>query len=93
MKSLIREACYVHGWLNSNVVHFEVQVRTQDLQGHEGITKAGELQSGSGKWVTNRKQAVAIALNEARRKGAKIPRKPGNPSRRKAVEGRPFHIF
>ena len=37
--------------------------------------KHGTLRSGSGKKVTSRKQAVAIALNEARESGAKIPRK------------------
>lgn len=37
----------------------------------------GELHSGSkkGPEVTNRKQAVAIALSEARKSGAKIPKK------------------
>jgi hypothetical protein len=37
--------------------------------------KDGKLKSGSGKKVTSRKQAVAIALNEARKSGAKIPKK------------------
>ena len=37
--------------------------------------KTGELKSGSGRKVTKRKQAVAIALNEAREAGANIPRK------------------
>lgn len=37
--------------------------------------KEGELKSGSGRKVTNRKQAVAIALNEAREAGARIPAK------------------
>jgi hypothetical protein len=38
--------------------------------------KTGELKSGkSKKPVKSRKQAVAIALSEARRSGAKIPRK------------------
>jgi len=37
--------------------------------------KHGTLKSGSGKKVTSRKQAVAIALNEARESGAKIPKK------------------
>jgi Family of unknown function (DUF6496)/Hemerythrin HHE cation binding domain len=37
--------------------------------------KEGKLKSGSGKKVTSRKQAVAIALNEARKSGAKIPKK------------------
>ena len=36
--------------------------------------KRGTLKSGgSGKKVTSRKQAVAIGLSEARRKGAKVP--------------------
>ena len=38
--------------------------------------KRGTLRSGSsGKRVTSRKQAIAIALSEARRAGAKVPRK------------------
>ena len=37
--------------------------------------KRGTLKSGSGKKVKNRKQAVAIALSEARKSGAKVPRK------------------
>jgi hypothetical protein len=38
--------------------------------------KAGKLKSGrSGKKVTNPKQAIAIAISEARKKGAKAPRK------------------
>ena len=38
--------------------------------------KEGELKSSSGAKVKNRKQAVAIALSEARSAGAKIPEKP-----------------
>lgn len=37
--------------------------------------KKGTLKSGSGRTVKSRKQAIAIALNEAREKGAKVPRK------------------
>jgi hypothetical protein len=37
--------------------------------------KSGTLKSGTGKKVRSRKQAVAIALSEARKSGAKIPRK------------------
>ena len=37
--------------------------------------KKGTLKSGSGRRVKSRKQAIAIGLNEARRKGAKVPRK------------------
>jgi Family of unknown function (DUF6496) len=37
--------------------------------------KRGELKSGgSGKPVTNRKQAIAIGLSEAREAGGKVPR-------------------
>jgi len=35
--------------------------------------KEGELRSSNGKPVKKRKQAVAIALSEARKSGAKIP--------------------
>lgn len=37
--------------------------------------KKGTLNSGSGKKVTNPAQAKAIALSEARKAGAKIPKK------------------
>ena len=38
--------------------------------------KHGELRSGrSGKKVESRKQAIAIGLSEARKKGAKVPMK------------------
>ena len=38
--------------------------------------KKGTLKSGrSGKTVKSKKQAVAIGLSEARKKGAKVPRK------------------
>jgi hypothetical protein len=38
--------------------------------------KRGTLKSGrSGKRVTSRKQAIAIGLAQARRAGAKVPRK------------------
>ena len=37
--------------------------------------KRGTLKSGSGRKVTSRKQAIAIGLSEARKKGAKVPRK------------------
>ena len=37
--------------------------------------KRGKLRSSSGQKVTSRKQAIAIGLSEARRAGAKVPRK------------------
>ena len=39
--------------------------------------KRGELHSGgSGRLVTNKKQAIAIGLSEARREGGKVPTEP-----------------
>ncbi len=42
--------------------------------------KRGTLKSGSGKKVTSRKQAIAIGLSEARKAGAKVPKKKGSRS-------------
>jgi hypothetical protein len=39
--------------------------------------KHGDLKSSSGAKVTDRKQAIAIGLSEAREAGAKIPKKAG----------------
>jgi len=38
--------------------------------------KQGKLKSGSGHKVTNRKQAIAIGLSEARKSGEKVPAQP-----------------
>jgi hypothetical protein len=44
--------------------------------------KRGTLRSGrSGKKVTSRKQAIAIGLSEARRAGAKVPKRRSSSSR------------
>ena len=44
--------------------------------------KHGTLRSGrSGKRVTSRKQAIAIGLSEARRAGAKVPRRASSKKR------------
>jgi Family of unknown function (DUF6496) len=56
--------------------------------------KEGTLKSGkSGKKVTSRKQAIAIGLSEARKAGAKVPRKPAgktaakkSPARKKTAK-------
>lgn len=46
--------------------------------------KRGTLRSGrSGKKVKSRKQAIAIGLSEARRAGAKVPRKKSKKKSRK----------
>lgn len=39
--------------------------------------KKGTLRSGSGGKVKSRKQAIAIGLSEARKKGAKVPKRSG----------------
>ena len=47
--------------------------------------KAGTLKSGrSGKTVKSRKQAIAIGLSEARKAGAKVPRKKAASKKRKS---------
>jgi hypothetical protein len=46
--------------------------------------KRGALKSGSGRKVKSRKQAIAIGLNEARRKGAKVPSRKKTSSRKGA---------
>ncbi|MFD1631685.1 DUF6496 domain-containing protein [Pseudopedobacter beijingensis] len=37
--------------------------------------KEGKLKSGSGSKVTDRKQAIAIGISEARAEGLKVPKK------------------
>lgn len=37
--------------------------------------KRGKLKTSHGRKVTNPKQAIAIGLSEARKKGAKVPKK------------------
>lgn len=37
--------------------------------------KEGKLKTGSGKKVTSKKQAIAIGLSEAKKEGAKVPKK------------------
>ena len=45
--------------------------------------KEGTLKSGrSGKKVTSKKQAIAIGLSEARKAGAKVPRKKSSSKKR-----------
>ena len=48
------------------------QVQTEMHEMHQGTLKSGR----SGKKVTNPKQAIAIALSEAREKGARVPENP-----------------
>ena len=48
---------------------------SKDVEGALRKKKRGTLKSGSGKKVKSRKQAIAIGLSEARKKGKKVPKK------------------
>ena len=51
--------------------------------------KRGTLRSGrSGRKVKSRKQAIAIGLSEARRSGAKVPKKKSSSRKRKTTRRR-----
>jgi hypothetical protein len=50
--------------------------------------KKGTLTSGSGGKVKSRKQAIAIGLNEARRKGGKVPSRRSRSSSRGRAKSR-----
>lgn len=49
--------------------------------------KQGKLKSGSGKKVKSRKQAIAIALSEARKEGAKVPEKRSSAKKSATIKG------
>jgi len=48
--------------------------------------KKGTLKSGSGRTVKSRKQAIAIGLSEARKKGAKVPKKAAKKTAKKTAK-------
>jgi hypothetical protein len=55
---------------------------SQDVERVMRKRKKGTLKSGrSGKKVKSRKQAIAIGLSEARRKGKKVPKRPAGRKR------------
>ena len=45
--------------------------------------KKGTLKSGSGRKAKSRKQAIAIGLSEARKAGAKVPKKAKRKTKKK----------
>ena len=45
--------------------------------------KKGTLKSGSGRKVKSRKQAIAIGLSQARKAGAKVPKKATRKTKKK----------
>jgi len=48
---------------------------SKDVQSAMRRRKRGTLKSGSGRKVTSKKQAIAIGLSEARKKGKKVANK------------------
>ena len=48
---------------------------SKDVKSAMRKRKAGKLVSGSGRKVKSRKQAIAIGLSEARKKGKMVPQK------------------
>lgn len=48
--------------------------------------KRGTLKSGSGKTVKSKKQAIAIGLSEARKEGAKVPKKGAKKAAKKSAK-------
>ena len=48
---------------------------SKDVKSAMRRRKRGTLRSGKGGKVKSRKQAIAIGLSEARKKGKKVPRK------------------
>lgn len=48
---------------------------SKDVEREMRKFKRGKLKSGKGGTVKSRKQAIAIGLSEARKKGKKVPKK------------------
>lgn len=46
--------------------------------------KRGKLKSSTGGKVKKRSQAIAIGLSEARRKGSRVPKRPGTKRKNKS---------
>ena len=62
---------------------------SKSVEGAMKKRKKGTLKSGrSGRKVKSRKQAIAIGLSEARRKGAKVPKKKKGSKKRKSAKKR-----
>jgi hypothetical protein len=58
---------------------------SKDVKGAMKKRKKGALKSGrSGKTVKSRKQAIAIGLSEARKKGKKVPKERTGGRRKKS---------
>ena len=56
---------------------------SNDVEREVRAYKRGKLKSGSGRKVKSRKQAIAIGLSEARKKGKKVPKRKKSKSRKR----------
>ena len=56
---------------------------SKDVERELRAYKRGKLKSGSGQKVKSRKQAIAIGLSEARKKGKEAPKRKNSKSRKK----------
>src|SRR3974390_464255 len=56
---------------------------SKDVERELRAYKRGKLKSGSGQKVKSRKQAIAIGLSEARKKGKEVPKRKNSKSRKK----------
>ena len=59
---------------------------SKDVESAMHKRKKGTLKSGSGKKVTSKKQAIAIGLSEARKKGKKVAKKPAKKAAKKSAK-------
>jgi hypothetical protein len=60
---------------------------SKDVESAMHERKKGTLKSGrSGRKVTSKKQAIAIGLSEARKKGKKVAKKPAKKSAKKSTK-------
>jgi hypothetical protein len=82
----IAAICHANAWSNANGESTMAKYGKKASNKVERAMrerKQGKLKSGrSGKKVTSRKQAIAIGLSEARREGAKVPRKKSSSSKK-----------
>ncbi len=62
-------------YINENVMAKYSEKASEKVEETMHEMKKGKLKTGSGKKVTSKKQAVAIGLSEARKEGAKVPKK------------------
>ena len=56
---------------------------SKDVEREVRAHKRDKLKSGSGRKVKSRKQAIAIGLSEARKKGKKVPKRKKSKSLKK----------